>query len=185
MKHFAICVFVLLAMSALSHAQYSTANLSGTYSFQLAQVQTDTWSKTFECVKAHQFDTPIGSFVTTTGVYGTVTFDGAGNFTYSLTQFGAINEAASANTMRVLWSQSCTVVNTDFGHIVYLAPKLQTGSGTYAVNADGTGTMTESGVSQSQNFVLGSTSSGVSSSLLLSSVPVNGSPIGTGSAARQ
>ena len=57
---------------------------------------------------------------------------------------------------------------------------MQTGTGNYSINSDGTGTMNEVGSSQSQTLLLAATSGGISQTALVTSTQTNGKAIGTG-----
>ena len=112
MKHAALVVASILLMSTAALAQtYSNANLNGKYSLQYGFVETYTWSKTFACpTNLNITFTANNSRNTWTGVYGSLTFDGRGNFSFSVTNVGKFNQAASANTMSVQWNSSCQTV---------------------------------------------------------------------------
>ena len=66
------------------------------------------------------------------------------------------------------------------GHVVYQAAPTKTQTGTYSIQSNGTGTMSETGSSQSQTLSLAATNNGVSATLLISNPQVNGKTIGTG-----
>lgn len=116
---------------------------------------------------------------------GTATFDGNGNVTLTETNIGQENVTGSANTTSVTWNSSCQVVNVNTGHVVYLAPTTKTQTGTYSIQSNGTGTMSEIGSSQSQTLLLAATSGGISNTVFISNPQVNGKPIGVGMAVHQ
>lgn len=175
-----------LLMSASAFAQYSNANLNGTYSFHFGSPQTYNWSKTFTC--------PTNSLITFTAnssetgqqvVSGSATFDGNGNVSLAFTSIGNENPSASANTMSVTWNSSCQVVNVNNGHVVYQTASTKSQTGTYSIQSNGTGTMSEVGSSQSQTLLLAATSGGLSTTVLITNPQVNGKIMGTGIAVHQ
>jgi hypothetical protein len=179
-------MIAVLVMSATSFAQYSNANLNGAYSMQFGSPETYSWSKTFSCPTNSAITfTANGSITGTTVVSGTVTFDGTGNLTTTTTTIGTVNQNASANTTSVTWNSSCQVVSVNSGHVVYLAASTKTQTGTYSIQSNGTGTMSEVGSSQSQTLLLAATTSGLSSTVLMTNPLVNGKTMGTGIAVRQ
>jgi hypothetical protein len=175
-----------MSVAALGQT-YSNANLNGNYSLQFATPETGMWSKTFTCPTNSGITyTANGSATTSDVLYGAVTFDGNGNLTMTFTEIGQINAPASANTMKVTWNSSCQVVSVNNGHVVYLAASTKTQTGTYSVQSNGTGTMNEVGSSQSQTLVLAGTSSaGLSSTVLVTDALVNGKSLGAGIAVHQ
>ena len=127
-----------------------------------------------------------GSISTTQLTRGVVTFDGAGNLSFSVANAGKLNATASANTMSVTWNSSCQVTSVNYGHVVYIAVANQTGTGTYSVTTTGTGTLTVTGGKGSVTMQLAATNSaGVSNTVLLSTTQASGSSIGTGIAVHQ
>ena len=188
MKHAALVVASILLMSTAAWAQaYSNANLNGKYSLQYGIVETYTWSKTFACpTNLNITFTANSSRNTWTGVYGSLTFDGRGNFSFSLANIGNFNQTASANTMSVTWNSSCQVVSVNNGSIVYLAPTTLTGTGTYSVKPNGTGSLSSASISPPITFILAATNSvGISATALLTNAQTNGKEIGSGIAVRQ
>ncbi len=185
MKNFVLVVSLLLT-SVGAWAQYSNANLNGAYSFQFAQAETYGWSKTFTCPTNSSITFTVNGSMTGMGVSsGTAAFDGAGNVTLTETNIGQENVTGSANTTSVTWNSSCQVVNVNTGHVVYLAPTTKTQTGTYSIQSNGTGTMSEIGSSQSQTLLLAATSGGISNTVFISNPQVNGKPIGVGMAVHQ
>src|SRR5579863_8068638 len=185
MKQIALIISTLV-ISSTAFAQYSNANLNGTYSFQFANPSNDSWSKTVPCPTNSSITaTGGGSTTPMSGVYGVITFDGNRNVTaVSVTQFGKINQNASNNTVKITFNSSCQVTSINNGQIIYEAPSMQTATGTYSVQSGGTGTisLTQTGKNPvSLTFQLaGTDSAGLSSTVLLTSTPVNGKNIGTG-----
>jgi hypothetical protein len=185
-KHVALITsLLLLSVTALGQT-YSNANLNGNYSVQFGSPQTYNWFKTFKC--------PTNSLVTytvngsQTGMNadsGVATFDGIGSLSVTLTSTGNENQTASANTTSVTWNSACQVVSQNNGHVVYQAASTKTQTGTYSIQSNGTGTMSETGSSQSQTLLLAATSNGVSATVLISNAQVNGKTIGTGIAVHQ
>ena len=178
-----------LMISAAAWAQtYSNANLNGKYAVQTGTPSYYTWSKTFTCPTNSTITyTPVGTTTTTSAATGVGTFDGAGNWSGSFTTIGKQNVSGSANTMSVTWNSACQVTNVNYGHIVYLASVTKTESGTYSINSTGTGTLTiTTGGSGALTIQLaGTNSSGISTTVLLTSTQVNGQTIGTGIAVLQ
>ena len=187
MKHAALVVASILLMSTAALAQtYSNANLNGKYSLQNGRTQNDMWSKTFACPTNPTITfTANGSQTTWQGEYGSVTFDGKGNFSFSVTNVGKFNQAASANTMSVQWNSSCQVVSVNNGSIVYLAPTTLTGTGTYSVQSNGTGTLSSATVSPTTLLLAATDSAGISNTVFLTNVQTNGKSIGSGIAVHQ
>ena len=118
-------------------------------------------------------------------VSGVATFDGNGNASLTLTEIGQENQTASANTTSVTWNSSCQVVGVNDGHVVYKTATTKTSTGTYAIQSNGTGTMSEIGSSQSQILLLAATNNGISTTVLVSNPQVNGKNIGAGVAVHQ
>lgn len=175
-----------LLISTASFGQYSNANLNGAYSVQFGSPQTYSWSKTFTCPTNSSITyTPYGSITGENVSFGTATFDGNGNLSVSLTDIGTENATASGNTMSVAWNSACQVTSVNYGHVVYQAASTKTQTGTYSIQSNGTGTMSEVGSSQSQTFMLGGTTGGISTTVLMTNPQVNGKTMGTGIAVHQ
>ena len=87
--------------------------------------------------------------------------------------------------MSVTWNGSCQIVSVNDGHVVYLAASTKTQTGTYSIKSNGTGTMSETGSSQSQTLLLAATTGGLSTTVLFTNPQVNGKNIGTGIAVHQ
>lgn len=188
MKNIMLTLFWLLISVAALAQSYSNANLNGSYSFQLGNPTTNTWSKTFTCPTNSTVQQAYSASITTTqDTLGIVTFDGAGNFTFSATNTGKMNATASANTMSVKWNSSCQVTSVNYGHIVYLAASTQTGNGTYSVQSNGSGTLAVTGQKNSgTTFQLAATdNAGISHTALLTGTQTNGLSIATGIAVRE
>jgi len=77
------------------------------------------------------------------------------------------------------------VVSQNNGHVLYQAATTKTQTGTYSIQSNGTGTMSETGSSESQSLLLTATNNGVSATVLMSNPQVNGKAIGTGIAVHQ
>jgi len=116
---------------------------------------------------------------------GVATFDGIGGLSVTLTSSGNENQTASANTTSVTWNSSCQVVNLNNGHVVHQAATTKTQTGTYSIQSNGTGTMSETGSSQSQTLLLVATNNGISTTVLMSNAQVNNKSLGTGIAVHQ
>ena len=183
-----ILAVACLLISGVSLAQtYSNASLNGNYAIQFANPNYDTWSKTFVCpTNTSKKVTAMGSTTTMTGVLGVGTFDGAGNFSFTVTNTGKMDPSATVNTMSVTWDSSCNP-KVNNGHIVYVAAATQTGSGRYSVKATGAGTITITG----QNGpplalrLAAADSAGISTTVLLTTTQTDGKSIGTGIAVHE
>lgn len=187
MKKFALSISLLLFMAVCAWGQtYSDANLDGTYSLQFGTPQVYGWSKTFICPSNSGITyTVTGSSSGTQVGSGTLTFNGAGDVTITLTDIGLENMTASDNTTSVTWNSSCQVTSQNNGHVVYESPTTKTQTGTYSISSNGTGMMSETGSSQSQTLLLAATVGGISNTVLVSNPQVNGKSIGTGIAVHQ
>ena len=177
-----------LMISGTAMAQsYSNASVNGKYSVQFLTPQYVTWSKTFTCpTQSSVTHTANGSITTMNGVQGMGTFDGAGNFTFSVTNIGKVDATGSANTTSVTWSSSCQVISVNNGHVVYLAAATQSDTGTYSIKSSGSGTLTIKGSKGALMMQLAAANaSGISDTVLLTTVQTNGSSIGTGIAVHE
>ena len=180
-------IISFLALCTTGFAQtYSNANLNGTYSVQFGDPQAYNWFKTFTCPTNSQITYTVnGSAAGMNVTSGTATFDGNGNLSVTITSTGNENQTASANTTSVTWNSSCQVTSVNNGHVVYQAPNTKTQTGTYSIQSNGTGTMSETGSSQSQTLLLAATVNGISTTVFVSNPQVNGKSIGTGIAVHQ
>jgi len=126
----AISVLLLFALTSFATAPTpSKASLKGTYVFQLAGPHQNNWGATLTCGGQPTF---MGGSDTRDRVEaGTVTFNGTGGVTGSITEYGRLNQAASDATV------SCS----SGGNAVYNAPSSATLSGTYSIQSNGKGTM--------------------------------------------
>ena len=186
MKHVALITSLLLLSVTAWGQTYSNANLNGNYSFNFGSPQNYSWSKTFRCPTQLQSTYTVNGFQTGMNLTsGVVAFDGIGGLSVTLTSTGNENQTASANTTSVTWNSSCQVVSLNNGHVVYQAATTKTQTGTYSIQSNGTGTMSETGSSQSQILALAATNNGVSATVLISNPQVNGKTIGTGIAVHQ
>ena len=186
MKHAALITSLLLLSVTAVAQTYSNANLNGNYSFQFGTAQTYNWWKTFTCPTNSLVSYTLNSSQTGTDVvFGVGTFDGNGNVSIASTEIGRENQTASANTTSVTWNSSCQVVNQNNGHVVYQAATKKTQTGTYSIQSNGTGTMNETGSSQSQTLLLAATNGGLSTTVLITNTQVNGKTMGTGIAVHQ
>jgi hypothetical protein len=176
---------LLLSVTALGQT-YSNANLNGNYSFNFGSPQNYSWSKTFTCPTQWQITYTVNGSQTGINVTsGVVAFDGIGSLSATFTSTGKENQTASANSASVTWNSSCQVVSQNNGHVVYQAATTKTQTGTYSIQSNGTGTMSETGSSESQSLLLTATNNGVSATVLMSNPQVNGQAIGTGIAVHQ
>ena len=186
MKHVALMTSLLLLSVTGWGQTYSNANLNGNYSFNFGSPQSYSWSKTFTCPTQSQMSYTLYSSQTGMNVvFGVGTFDGNGNVTLASTEIGRENQTASANTTSVTWNASCQVVSQNNGHVVYQAATKRTQTGTYSIQSNGTGTMSETGSSQSQTLLLAATNGGFSTTVLITNTQVNGKTMRTGIAVHQ
>jgi hypothetical protein len=180
-----ITSLLLLSVTALGQT-YSNTNLNGNYSLNFGSPQNYSWSKTFTCPTQSQITFTVnGSQTGMDVVFGVGTFDGNGNLSLAITEIGRENQTASANTTSVTWNSSCQVVSQNNGHVVYQAATTKTQTGTYSIQSNGTGTMSEAGSSQSQTLLLAATNGGLSTTVLITNTQVNGKTLGTGIAVHQ
>lgn len=181
MKQIALITLILLISSTAFAQTYSNANLNGSYSLQFSTPVTYNWSKTFTCPTNSLITFAVNVSLTGNDVVsGVLTFDGNGNVSSTLTEIGQENQTASANTTSVTWNGSCQVVDVNDGRIVYKSATTMTMTGSYAIQSNGTGTMSEIGSSQSQTLLLAATSNGLSTTVLVANPQVTGKNIGTG-----
>lgn len=188
MKHIWLVSWMLLVSLGAVGQTYSDASLDGKYSFNFSTPVRYNWSKKFTCPTNSAITyTPVGGFVTAQIAYGTATFNGAGAGTITLTNIGKMNATASANTMSVTWSGSCEVTAVNLGHVVYQAAT--TGSTTikYSVTSSGSGTLTINvpGNEPVNLQLTAQDSAGIATTVLTTSVQVNGQGLGTGIAVHQ
>jgi len=185
MKHFALICSLLVSATA-SAQTYSDASVKGNYSLQFGDPYSAQWGKTFTCPSNPTVSFSVNGSQTTTHVtYGTATFGGTGGFSFTVTNSGNVDYTASANTTSVTWNSSCQVVSVNGGYAVYKAPVTQTGTGTYSVASNGTGTLNPPGGSPLTFILAARNSAGISTTVLLTSTVVKGKSIGTGIAVLQ
>lgn len=151
MKHlaFAVCLGLFLACAAYAATPTpSKASLSGTYAFQMTTVNQLYWNKTVSATcSGTKYTLNLGGQSVGTQLYeGAVTFTGSGTFSLTMTQYGNFDQTDSNNTVSI----ACTgnknsPYTTNNGSAVFYSPSTVTGSGTYTVNSNGTGTMDVSG----------------------------------------
>jgi hypothetical protein len=185
-KHVALITSLLLLSITAWGQTYSNANLNGNYSVNFGSPQNYSWSKTFTCPTQSQISHTVNGSQTGMNVgSGVVAFDGIGGLSLTFTSTGRENQTASANTTSVTWNSSCQVVSQNNGHVVFQAATTKTQTGTYSIQSNGTGTMSETGSSDSQSLLLAATSNGVSATVLMSNPQVNGKTMGIGIAVHQ
>lgn len=188
MKRMILAVACLI-ISGVSAAQtFSNASLNGKYAIQFVTPDYVTWFKTFSCpTNSTVTYTAMGSTTTMNGVLGVGSFDGAGHFAATVTNFGKVDPSGSANTLSVTWNSACRVTSVNNGHVVYIATSTGTASGTYSVKSTGAGTLTLTG----QNgpplaFQLAALdSAGISTTVLVTTTQTNGKSIGAGIAVHE
>src|SRR5208283_723045 len=135
----AICL-ALVAVSASFAKTPSDASLKGEYSLQLTDVHFEQWSASINCPNPGGNEYTLifgGSDVTNDTGLGTITFDGKGNVTGTVTQYGKFDQTASNATV----VPSCTQGEASNGNAVYDPPVASTFTGTYSIQSTGLGTM--------------------------------------------
>jgi hypothetical protein len=181
-------LFWLMISGAAVAQTYSNASLSGNYFFHSETPVQYSWSKTFSCPTSTTVKyTTHNSITTTSGGRGIITMNGAGGYTMTVTNYGKLNATASANTMSVTWNSSCQVTAVNPGSVVYLATVTATGSGTYSVSSNGTGTLVPPGTNPTTQLLqLGEMDgANLSHTVLFTDQQVTGKGIGTGIAVHQ
>lgn len=146
-----ICTLLVLVSAGFA-ATPSNASLKGTYSFQLGSSHFNSWTIGYACPAPGG-----GSFNQTAGgfddkeevIIGNVTFDGKGNATGTFTDYGRFDQSSSLATV----DTSCPN-STNGGHAVFFPPTAGTFTGTYVVNADGTGALALTLSTGDQPFLL-------------------------------
>lgn len=149
----------------------SLASLKGVHSFQWATATHNSWGvSSVSCPPAIGAGPGGGGFdVIERTSLGTLTFNGAGRVSATYADLNEFDQAASNATV------SCKMVNgvavVDNGHAVYFI-STGTATGTCAVDASGTGSMSlhnpsEIGTMRVTFVLAGSNSRGLSSTLLL------------------
>lgn len=135
----AICTLLALASASFA-TPMSNASLKGPYSFQLASPHQGYWNVNFICYDNSNNPYNVnfgGNSVSTDSAVGVITFDGKGHATGTFTEYGKFDQAASAATVVT----GCNGAGSS-GHAVYDAPFTGTFTGTYSVQANGTGALT-------------------------------------------
>ena len=179
-------IYLLIFLPSAAFAQtYSDASLNGTYVFQISNPLAYGWSKTFSCpTNSTATYTVYGSVTTQQVTTGTATANGSGTISITQTVVGAFNATASANTTSVTWNSACQVTKVNNGHVVYAAASTTTVAGTYTVQSNGSGTLTNPG--GTLNFQLtGTNSSGIATTVMLVGKVINGQSIGAGIAVHE
>ena len=181
-KHLALITWLLLLSVTALGQTYSNANLNGNYSFKFGSLQNYSWSKAFTCPTQSQITYTVnGSQTRHESDFRRGSVSG---LSVTLTSTGKENQTASANTTSVTWKSSCQVVSQNNGRVVYQATT-RTQTGTYSIPSNGTGTMSETGSSDSQGLLLTATNNGVSTPVLMRNPQLDGKMIGTGIAVHQ
>lgn len=143
---------------------FSNASLKGSYVFYLEGGKQFSWGQTLNCGGQLQFWG--GNQTRSTAVVGVVNFDGLGNLSGTITQYGQLDQNASDASV------SCG----NNGQGVFLTGQAGSLSGTYSIQANGTGTTTLTvsgggGGGNNGNFILtlagNCTSTGVADTVLL------------------
>jgi hypothetical protein len=145
----------LLAFSAVCRAVTiatppTAASVIGTYQFQATQVRQESWSASITCTYGQYSMTYTegGQASPTKVSYGTMNFDGRGNFSILDTEAHIFDQAASNATVVIHCPATLTgQVTYNPGCAVYDAPVTKTMTGTYSVNGSGSGSFLVSGES--------------------------------------
>jgi len=140
---FSICILAL-AVTAFAAVKPSDASLKGTYGFNNAKAETDSWFAQVSCPN-YSGQLYAGSETSTVVNDGTITFDGKGNFTYTGDKYGVFDQTLSNETVQWTCDQNGNPIITNPGNAVYDAPVAESVSGTYTVNSDYTGEMNTGG----------------------------------------
>jgi len=180
-----ITVFLACTLTAFAAAP-SNKSLSGTYIFQFSMVYQANWSNSKTCTYpgvTHTF-TAGGEDVNTEVVYGTITFNGEGRITVNYTDAHGFNVNASDDTVSITCpAKSTGSPGINNGHMVVNGPEAGSGTGTYSVSSNGTGSF-----SNSNGPILfdlgGINSEGIAQTLILRS-PESDNNQGTGVAFHQ
>jgi len=191
MKHFALLTsLVLLSVTAFAQT-YSNASLNGNYTFQSPQPEYDTWSKTASCMYNGQKYTATGGgqTVSTQLVSGVLTFDGIGTVTGTFTQSGAFDQTLSDDTVIITFNKECKATVNN-GSAVFDPPSSGSGTGTYSVQSNGSGTIsltTSNGSADLAIELAGTTAGNISNTFFLYSLKTSAPNEidGTGMAVRQ
>ena len=175
----AICILLFFVLtSAATTPTTSNASLKGTYVFMISNTKTVFWGQTLTCGGNPTFQG--GSRTEAGTVMGTMTFDGSGGVTGSFNEYGKIDQTSSDNSV------SCG----NNGNAVFFAAISGTFTGSYSVQANGTGTfsVTPTG-SQPVTFNLllvgNCASTGVNDAFLITVMEANNKVGATGSARLQ
>jgi hypothetical protein len=182
MKRLTIAISILLLFVLTSSATTPTtsnASLKGTYVYMWSGAKERFWGAQLTCGGQSVF--MGGSEVAMEAVVGSATFDGQGSMTGTFTDYGNFDPASS----------NATVSCTSNGHAVYFPPTSGTLTGTYSVQANGTGTITDTlsngtGPFTTQISLVGNcASTGVNDAVLMAIPDSNNSIAGTGTARLQ
>jgi hypothetical protein len=187
-------VFTLVSMAgsptALA-ASPSAASLNGKYVFQIATTKEAYWSNSKKCTGKNGTNTYYASnwMAYTELVNGVATFNGKGEVSFEFTDSYQVDQDASDATI-VITCTSDGYLNSG-GNIVYEAPESATGTGTYKVESNGSGSITltipgETGTVTINLQLAGFESTGVASTALLTTVDGDTNKhLGTGVAAHE
>lgn len=141
MKKTLLAICTMLALASASFATpISNASLKGPYSFQLASPHQGSWNVNFTCYDNSNNPYTVnfgGTSISTDSAVGLMTFDGKGHVTGTFTEYGKFDQAASTATVVT----GCNGAGSN-GYAVYDPPTMGTFTGTYSLQANGTGAMT-------------------------------------------
>jgi hypothetical protein len=139
-----IFAFALLMLSAAAFAASPSAtSLSGSYVFNFSQTQQAYWSKSITCTYKGNTNTYTAAnwSAYTQLTYGTMTFNGKGQATVTMTQVHTFDQEAS-NASIVIKCGTKGGYTSNGGQLVYDAPASGTMTGAYTVASDGAGSIT-------------------------------------------
>ncbi|MGB6686359.1 MAG: hypothetical protein WBE76_00790 [Terracidiphilus sp.] len=177
-------IIALLATPRSSFAATpSNASLSGTYEFHMSEVKEVYWYRNVSCHYTNITYTYSGGgqSANTEIINGEATFDGKGHVSISASDIHHFNSAASDATVSITCpAKPGDQVITNNGHMVLDATTPGSLEGTYAVKADGSGTITLSDGDGGLDLNLSAfNSAGVSTTVLIIN-PDSSEAYGTG-----
>jgi len=159
MKPWIIALLILVSTTIAFAAPPATTTfngvslLRGTYAITSHQADYESWSALVSCPNYSGW-IYAGSDVGNEATDGTITFDGKGGATYSITEYGRFDYDLSNQTATWACDNNGNPYITNSGHAVYDPPKSQNGTGTYTVQSDYTGRMDVGDPSSSLYFRL-------------------------------
>lgn len=188
---FLVAAAAILLMCGIAFgATPSATSLSGSYVFNFSQTQQAYWSKSISCTYKGDKNTYTASnwSAYTQLTYGTMTFNGKGQVTVTMTQVHMFNQDASNDSI-VIKCGTEGGYTSNGGQLVYDPAASGTMTGTYTVASDGTGSITigTGADAGTLDFDIGgyeNASAGIASTLLLRT-PESENSQGMGTAAHK